>query len=155
MPGSVATVRRSPVPFLGPTCYGGDMPNGNGNGGNGNGNGPVPPTPPTWLPPNLPPELAAILAPLLGVIASGVTRVSYADRTIQYASIGDLLKAWGMLPGLVGLGGPRRRFACFSKGFDTGWGGIEHQEIRDYLWSRQFPGSPGRLPPDVDWERAA
>jgi hypothetical protein len=118
--------------------------------GNGNGNGTAPPT---TLPGSifdfLPPELAG----LLGVIASGVTEVAYADRRIKYAGIGDLLKAWPLLASMAGVGGPRRRFACFSKGFDTGWGGIEHQEIRDALFSREVPASLLRTE-DVDWERA-
>jgi len=125
--------------------------------GNGNGTGTVPPIPPGpaplppfWWVPNLPPELA----PLLGVIASGVTEVRYADRTIRYASIGDLLKAWSIMQGLLGTGGPRRRFACFAKGFDSPIGGLEHQEIRDVLWSREVV-TRRREGQDVDWERAA
>lgn len=131
------------------------MPNGNGNE-NGNGNGPVPPIvewPAWWQYLNLPPELIPVLAPLLGVIASGVTRVSYADRTIQYASIPDLLKLFGSLPGLMGAGGPRRRFATFSKGLDTGCAWIEHTEVRDVLFSREVAASLLRTV-DVDWERA-
>src|SRR5262245_16013506 len=119
---------------------------------NGNGNGTT--TPPTTLPGSifdfLPPELRG----LLGVIASGVTEVAYADRRIKYVGIGDLLKAWPLLSAIAGVSsGPRRSFACFSKGLDTGYGGLEHQEIRDVLFSRQVPTSLLRTD-DVDWERA-
>lgn len=117
---------------------------------NGNGNGTSPPsTLPGFLFPWLPPELNG----LIQVIAGGVVEVRYADRTIRYASMGDLLKAFGLVAGLTGVGGPRRSFACFSKGLDTGYGGIEHQEIRDVLFSREVPASPLRTV-DVDWERA-
>jgi hypothetical protein len=102
------------------------------------------------VPPSLPPELVE----LLGVILSGVQQVSYGDRTIKYASISDLLKAWSAGGALVGLGGgPRRRFACFSKGLDSGSGGLEHAEVADALFSRQVPTDPTRTA-DVDWERA-
>lgn len=101
------------------------------------------------VPPSLPPELVE----LLGVILSGVQQVSYGDRTIKYAAIGDLLKAWSAGGAIIGLtgGGPVRRFACFSKGL-VGYGGPEHVEIDDTLFSRQVPSDPTRTD-DVDWER--
>src|SRR5215475_2714162 len=126
------------------------MANGPGPG-NGNGNGT--PVPPTTLPGSIfalfPPELAQFLT----IAASGVVEVAYADRRIRYASLADFLKAWPLLSAIAGVGGPRRSFACFSKGLDTGYGGIEHQEIRDVLFSREVPASPLRTQ-DVDWERA-
>jgi hypothetical protein len=105
-------------------------------------------------PPPVPPELVE----LWNVIVSGVTQVSYGDRTLKYASIADLLKAFNFasqnpVPG-TGGSGPVRRFACFSKGLDTGYGygAPEHAEVADALFSRQVPSDPTRTT-DVDWER--
>ena len=100
----------------------------------------------------LPPELAE----LASVILSGVSEVAYADRRIKYAALGDLLKAWSAGAAILGVAsGPTRRFACFSKGLDTGYGsgGLEHQETGvDALFSRGVPADPTRTA-DVDWER--
>jgi hypothetical protein len=103
-------------------------------------------------PPTLPPQLAD----LVNVILSGVQQVSYGDRSIKYAAIGDLLKALSAGAGILGTGGagPVRRFACFSKGLDTGYGygAPECVEVADTLFSRQVPVDNTRHE-DVDWER--
>jgi hypothetical protein len=103
-------------------------------------------------PPTLPPQLVD----LVNVILSGVQQVTYADRTIKYAGIGDLLKALSVGSGIlgVGVGGPVRRYACFSKGLATGYGygAPEHVEVADTLFSREVPADPTRTE-DVDWER--
>lgn len=98
----------------------------------------------------LPPELVE----LLGIITSGVSEVAYGDRRIKYAALGDLLKAWSAGAAILGLpgGGPVRRVACFSKGLDGCYGGIEHAEQQDALFSRQVRSDPMRTT-DVDWER--
>lgn len=91
-------------------------------------------------------------------IAGGVTSVWYADRRVNFMSLDDLLRAWDWIADKLGLlcaDRPVRRFACFSKGLGPGygWGGLEHQEVADVLWSRGAPPDPMRRD-DVDWERA-
>jgi hypothetical protein len=112
------------------------------------GGGTVPPLPVT----------ADMLATLTQAIAGGVTQVWYGDRRVNFMSLDDLLKAWDWIAGQLGLLGadrPRRSFACFAKGLNTGGGyyGLEHQEVADALFSRQVPPDPTRTG-DVDWERA-
>jgi len=98
-----------------------------------------------------------MLNALTQAIAGGVTSVWYADRRVNFMSLDDLLRAWEWLAGMLGLAEastPTRRFACFSKGLTQGgYGGVEHQEIWDTLFSRQVPSDPTRTG-DVDWERA-
>jgi len=102
------------------------------------------------------PVTPEMLAGIAQAIAGGVTDVSYGDRSISFMSLDDLMRAYDWL--LMQLGAPVatpvRRGACFSKGLDTGYGrwGVEHQEIRDALWSRDVPRTPGQVP-DVDWEQ--
>jgi hypothetical protein len=109
----------------------------------------------------LPPEVVELLIQgLAQAIAAGVQQVDYADRSVKFHSISDLLKAWDWSRANLGLPGgtPIRRGACFSKGLNTGyggWGALEHQEIPgvDVLFSRGAPCDPTRTT-DVDWERA-
>ena len=93
-------------------------------------------------------------------IAAGVTQVDYADRSVKFPSVSDLLKAWQWGKTELGLPGaePVRRGACFSKGLTTGygpWNAAEHEEIPgvDVLFSRGVEPDPTRTD-DVDWERA-
>lgn len=99
-----------------------------------------------------------MIAGIVQAIASGVERVSYADRTVQYPSFDDLRGRLEYLLSLDGAGGrPTRRVACFSKGLETHCGaGVEHQELGaavDVLFSRGAPVSAQRTE-DVDWNRA-
>lgn len=97
-----------------------------------------------------------MLSTITQAIAGGVTSVWYADRRVNFMSLDDLLKAWEWLALNLGLAEPSRpvrRYACFSKGLTSGYGGLEHQEVADALFSRGVPADPTR-PPDVDWERA-
>jgi hypothetical protein len=106
------------------------------------------------------PVTPEMLTALAQAIAGGVTQVDYADRSVKFMSLDDMLRAYDWLLGQLGVAGaaPVRRGACFSKGLDTGyggWGGIEHQEQPgvDVLFSRGAPADPLRTE-DVDWERA-
>jgi hypothetical protein len=105
------------------------------------------------------PVTPEMLAALAQAIAGGVRMVWYADRRVEFMSLSDLIAAYNWLLGQLGIAGaqPVRRGACFSKGLDTGYGafggGIEHQEVRDVLWSRGAPPDP-LARDDVDWERA-
>jgi hypothetical protein len=103
------------------------------------------------------PEMFAALAQ---AIAGGVKSVSYADRSIDFFDLDDLMRAWewlGVQLGVMAPAAPVRRVACFSKGLGGGsyiGGGIEHQEIPgvDVLFSRGVEPDPTRTD-DVDWER--
>jgi hypothetical protein len=107
------------------------------------------------------PVTPEMLAALAQAIAGGVTQVDYADRSVKFMTLKDLLAAYDWLLGQLGIAGaqPVRRGACFSKGLDTGYGGfggyVEHQEVPgvDVLFSRGAPVDPTRTE-DVDWERA-
>jgi hypothetical protein len=104
------------------------------------------------------PEMFAALAQ---AIAGGVKSVSYADRSIDFMSLDDLMRAWQWLGAQLGIMAPLapvRRVACFSKGLTGGsyiGRGVEHQEMPgvDVLFSRGAPVDPTRTD-DVDWERA-
>lgn len=109
----------------------------------------------------IPPALMeSFLQGLAQAITSGVTQVDYGDRSVKFASLDDLLRAWEWGLDQLGLPGanPVRRVAAFSKGLQGGmWaggGGIEHAEYGpDALFSRQVAPDPARVD-DVDWERA-
>jgi hypothetical protein len=105
------------------------------------------------------PVTPEMLAALAGAIAGGVTQIWYGDRRLNFMSLDELIRAYNWLLGQLGIAGaePVRRVACFSKGLDGmgygAWGGIEHQEVRDVLFSRGAPPDP-LARDDVDWERA-
>lgn len=58
------------------------------------------------------------LAAVEEAIAQGATRVKYADREVQYASLADLLSLRDRMRRDLGLADAsrNRRFATFSKG---------------------------------------
>jgi len=108
--------------------------------------------------PLFPPEMLQGWAQaLMQAIAGGVKVIWYADRRVEFMSLDDMLRALDLVLGQLGCPAaqPRRMGACFSKGLTGGsWldGGVEHQEVRDVLWSRDVPRMPGQVD-DVDWEQ--
>jgi len=113
-----------------------------------------PPTPTNGCAFPVTPEMLAALAQ---AIAGGVRVVWYSDRRLEFMSLDDMLRAYNWLLAQLGCpaAAPRRMGACFSKGLTGGsWldGGVEHQEVRDVLWSRDVPRMPGQVD-DVDWEQ--
>lgn len=67
---------------------------------------------PTWT--------ADDLAAIEQAIATGATRVKYADREVSYSSLTDLIRARDLIRRALGCvpadGSRNRRYASFSKG---------------------------------------
>lgn len=64
---------------------------------------------------------------LQAAIADGALTVKYADKTVTYRSLDEMIRILNMIAGALGLGTatPRRTYASFSKGHVPGGCGCD------------------------------